>query len=147
MSAQMILDEEEQRCIRHLAQWFEEGRTNYVQRDWVIGELNIDPEKYEPLIKKLEAHGIVENVQSTAGGVGVLFIISPYAVQVARQMDRAAEQAAAGQDIVGQLQARARRKPWMAGVIVVFLILALLVPLINSLWELMERISSAVRSH
>jgi type VI protein secretion system component VasF len=67
-----------------------------------------------------------------------------YSEQLVRQLDEQIEneKRVAPPDIVEQLKARARRNPLTAWLIIVFLILALLIPLLNSLWELLGKIMS-----
>jgi len=64
--------------------------------------------------------------------------------QIVRQIDKQVEneKRATPPDIVQQLQSRARQNPLTAWTIIIFITLALLVPLLNSLWELLEKIIS-----
>jgi hypothetical protein len=139
----VILNEKEQNCIRFLAKCFSENK-DFIQRDWAIEHMRVDDVTYETLIKKMEYIGAIENVISVMDkrGYGDSFRISAHAEELARQLDLEEQRTKASPDVVEQLKARAQRNPLTAWLIIIFLILALLVPLLNSLWELLEKIIS-----
>lgn len=135
----MILNKKEQNCIRFLAKCFSENKV-FIKRDWAIEHMRVDDVTYETLIRKMEHIGAIENVTNVMGkgGYGYSFRISAHAEELARQLQRTK----ASPDIVEQLKERAQRNPLTAWLIIMFLILALLVPLLNSLWELLGKIMS-----
>ncbi len=137
----MILNEEEQNCIRFLAKCFSDNKV-FIQRDWAIEQMRVDVNKYVTLIRTMEGLGAVYNVSNTSKGHASSFEISPKVLQLARQLDVEEQKAKAPPDVVEQLQARARQNPCLARLIIIFLILALLIPLLNSLWELLEKIAT-----
>ena len=138
----MILNEEEQNCIRFLAKCFAENRTLFIQRTWAMEQMEIDDDKYETLMRIMEEIGAIDRVSSSSSGYATAFQISPYVLQLQRELDLEEQKAKVPPDIVEQLEARVRQNPWTAGIIIIFLILALLIPLLNSLWELLEKIMS-----
>jgi len=135
----VILNKKEQNCIRFLAKCFSENKV-FIKRDWAIEHMRVDDVTYETLIRKMEHIGAIENVTNVMGkgGYGYSFRISAHAEELARQLQRTK----ASPDIVEQLKERAQRNPLTAWLIIMFLILALLVPLLNSLWELLGKIMS-----
>lgn len=137
----MILNEEEQNCIRFLAKCFSDNKV-YIQRDWAIEQMGVDGNKYVTLIRTMEGLSAVYNVTDTSKGHASSFEILPKVLQLQRELDLEEERTKAPPDIVEQLQARARQNPWIARLIVIFLILAMLIPLLNSLWELLEKIAT-----
>ena len=139
----MILNEKEQNCIRFLAKCFSENKV-FIKRDWAIEHMRVDDITYETLIRKMEYIGAIENATNVMGkgGYGYSFRISAHAEELARQLDLEEQRTKASPDIVEQLKERAQRNPLTAWLIIMFLILALLVPLLNSLWELLGKIMS-----
>ena len=138
----MILNEEEQNCIRFLAKCFSDNKV-YIQRDWAIEQMGVDGNKYVTLIRTMEGLSAVYNVTDTSKGHASSFEILPKVLQLQRELDLEEERTKAPPDIVEQLKARARRNPLTAWLIIVFLAFALLVPLINQLWEFIDKIVKA----
>ena len=110
-------------------------------------ELRVDANKYEILIKKMEHLGVVEDVQTVMGegGYAVFFRPSAYAISLSREIEIEQQEEGAPPDIIEQLRKRVRQNPWTAWPIIVFLLLALLIPMLNSLLELLGKIVNFFR--
>lgn len=137
----MILSEEEIKCVQQVAKWFEENK-DFVGRKEAMKQLRVNDSKYDILIKKMEHIGVVEDVESVMGdrGYGKLFRPSASAQELWREIKADMQKEAAPPDIIEQLKRRARQNPLTAWVIIIFLILALLIPMLNSLVELIRKI-------
>lgn len=137
----MTLNEQEKNCIRFLSKCLSINKIR-IERDWAIKQMGINDITYEILIKKMKDIGAIEKVVNVIdkNGHSHLFHISTRAEELARQLDLEEQQTKASLDIVEQLKNRAQRNPLTAWIIIIFLILALLVPLLNSLWELLQKI-------
>jgi hypothetical protein len=132
----MILNEKEQRALRTIAKWFKENKSS-IDRDEAIKELGVDDTKYETLIKMMERLGVVKDVSSAAGErYAKHFEPTAYAEILARDIQNEQKKAP---DIVEQLKTRIQQNPWTAWPVVIFIVLALLVPLINQLWDLITK--------
>ena len=136
----MNLNNEESALVVQLAKWFSEGRTSFLQRPWVQEQLKYDDLKYNVLIKTMEGIGTIEQVTSTSSGYASLFLISPNALQYARQIEKQQQNSLASPDIIEQIKTHVRKNPWTAWPIIVFIVLSLLIPFLNSLVELIEKI-------
>lgn len=142
----MILNEKEQRVLRRISKWYREGK-NDIDRDSAIAELQISDSEYNTIMLLMQDIGAIEakhGFPHEPNYVALDFTPLCHSEQLVRQMDTAIEienkKRAAPPDIVEQLESRARQNPWTARLIIMFLILALLIPLLNSLWELLEKL-------
>jgi hypothetical protein len=132
----MNLTKEEIKFIDTAAKWFKENK-NCIYRDEAMDELGIDDNTYETLIKKMELMGIVKDVSSAAGeGYAVSFEPTARAEILAREIE--AKQTVPP-DIIEQLKTRIRQNPWTAWPVIIFIVLAVLIPVINQSWELVTK--------
>lgn len=142
----MILNEKEQRVLRTIAKWYKEGK-NDIDRNSAMAELQISDSEYNTIMPFMESIGAIEakhGLPHEPNYVALDFTPLCQSEQRVRQIDEQieSEKRAAPPDIVQQLESRVRQNPWTAGIIIIFLILALLIPLLNSLWELLEKIAT-----
>lgn len=137
----MILSKEEIKCVQQVAKWFEENKS-IVGRKEAIKALRVEDDKYEIIIKKMEHIGVVEDVINVMGekGYATSFRPSAYAQELWQEIEADMQKEAAPPDIIEQLKRRARQNPLTAWVIIIFLLLALLIPMLNSLVELLSKI-------
>lgn len=135
----MILTKEEIKCVQTIAKWFKENKT-LINRSDAKKELGVDDATYEVLIKRMEFIGAVEKVLSTSGGYAAYFRPSAYAVELAGEIELETKREKAPPDLLEQFKTRVRRNPKTAWPLIVVVALALLIPLINSLIELIEKI-------
>lgn len=137
----MILSKEEIRCVQQVAKWFEENK-DFIGRKETMEQLRVDDNKYDTLIKKMEHIGVVEDVENVMGdrGYATSFRPSAYAQELWREIEADMQKEPAPPDIIEQLKRRARQNPLTAWVIIIFLVLALLLPMLNSLVELISKI-------
>lgn len=137
----MILSKEEIRCVQQVAKWFEENK-DFIGRKEAMEQLRVDGNKYDTLIKKMEHIGVVEDVENVMGdrGYATSFRPSAYAQELWREIEADMQKEPAPPDIIEQLKRRARQNPLTAWVIIIFLVLALLLPMLNSLVELISKI-------
>ena len=143
----MRLNGKEQEVLRAIAKWYREGK-NDIDRTSATAELQISDSEYNTIMPLMENIGAIEakhGLLHEPNHVALDFTPLSYSEQLARQIDIQIEienkKRAAPPDIVEQLKVRARQNPWMAWAIIIFLILALLIPLLNFLWELLEKIT------
>jgi hypothetical protein len=139
----MEFDELEQRCIRFLAERFQNGTDHGVVRSpqEVIDALGLpDVPAYEMLMRTMESRGCIENLSNTNARFARCFTISPTAVQLARAIERSRQEAAAPRDIVADVEERARRHPKAAWVIIAVVALTALIVLANQLLELLQKL-------
>jgi len=142
----MILNEKEQEVLRTIAKWYREGK-NDIDRNSAIAELQITDSEYNTIMLLMEKYGAIEakhGLPHEPNYVALDFTPLCQSEQIVRQIDKQVEneKRATPPDIVQQLQSRARQNPLTAWTIIIFITLALLVPLLNSLWELLEKIIS-----
>jgi len=140
----MRLNEKEQQVLRTIAQWYSQGKTD-IGRNSAIAELQISDSEYNTimlLMQDIEAIEAKHGLPHEPNYVALDFTPLCRSDQLVRQIDEQIEsqRSATPPDIVQQLHSRARRNPLTAGIIIAFIILALLIPLLNSLWELLEKI-------
>jgi len=137
----MILSEEEINCVQQVAKWFEENK-DFIGRKEAMEQLRVKDSQYETLLKKMEHIGVVEDVESVMGdrGYATSFRPSAYAQELWRDIEADMQKEPAPPDIIEQLKRRARQDPLTAWVIIIFLVLALLIPMLNSLVELLSKI-------
>jgi hypothetical protein len=138
------LNGKEQGVLRTIAKWFKEGK-NDIDRNSAMTELQISDSEYNTIMPLMEDIGAIEakhGLPHEPNYVALDFTPLCRSEQLVRQLDEQIEneKRVAPPDIVEQLKARARRNPLTAWLIIIFLILALLIPLLNSLWELLEKI-------
>ena len=142
----MILNEKEQRVVRTIAKWYKEGK-NDIDRNSAMAELQISDSEYNTIMPFMEHIGAIEakhGLPHEPNHVALDFTPLCYSEQLVRQIDEQieSEKRAVPPDIVEQLKARVRQNPKTAWVLIIILSLALLIPLLNSLWELFEKIMS-----
>ena len=139
----MRFNEQEIKCIKLIAHWFEQNE-KLVNPEKAIKEMGIDNETYDVLMKKMEHIGAIEKDLHQIGNIRCFVSLHPSAraVELSREIEAEKKSMETPVDIVEQLKARARRNPLTAWLIIIFIIIALLVPLLNSLWELLEKIRS-----
>lgn len=140
----MSLNGKEQGVLRTIAKWYREGK-NDIDRNSAMTELQISDSEYNTIMLLMEYIGAIEakhGLPHEPNYVALDFTPLCYSEQLVRQLDEQIEneKRVAPPDIVEQLKARARRNPLTAWLIIIFLILALLVQLLNSLWELLGKI-------
>jgi hypothetical protein len=138
------LNGKEQGVLRTIAKWYREGK-NDIDRNSAMTELQISDSEYNTIMLLMEYIGAIEakhGLPHEPNYVALDFTPLCYSEQLVRQLDEQIEneKRVAPPDIVEQLKARARRNPLTAWLIIIFLILALLVQLLNSLWELLGKI-------
>jgi hypothetical protein len=139
----MLYNEKERQCVRFLARCLQDG-DKLVDKDKLKKALEVDDREYNSLIRQMEVADAIRDATTSSMGIIVVALeISPHVTQLARDLDREERIAQAPPDIVDKLQARARRHPWIARIIVTVLVLAIVVPLVNSIWELIEKIVGA----
>ncbi|MCX5632290.1 MAG: hypothetical protein NTW93_01220 [Phycisphaerae bacterium] len=142
----MILNEKEQRVLRIIAKWHREGK-NSIGRDPAIAELQISDSEYDTTMSLMEQIGAIKAMHGLPhepNCVALDFTPLCESEQLVRQIDKKIEdenkKRAVPPDIVEQLKTRVRQNPWTAWIIIIVLMLALLIPLINSLLELLKKI-------
>lgn len=137
----MIFSENEIDSIRKLAACFEEGQTRRMTREWAKEQLGLDDTGYDTIMRTMEKIGAIEKVDgSTRSGYATTFCISPYAVQLARQIAAQQQQAQVPPDIVDQFKQRLHRNPKTAIIVIIALGLAIFIPLLNSGIELVQKL-------
>ena len=134
----MRLSEDEVKCIRLFGKWFSENKSSVYQQ-LVMDELSLSHDKYVTLIKRMEHIGAIKNFDSTIG-YAIDFTISPYVVELVREIDDQMTNQTAQPDIVDQIKQRVRKNPWTAWLIIIFIVLSLLLPFLNSLLELISKL-------
>ena len=144
----MILNEKEQRVLRTIAKWYTEAKSD-IDRNSAMAELQISDSEYNTIMLLMQDIGAIEakhGLSHEPNYVALDFTPLCQSEQLLRQMDTEIEienkKRATPPDIVEQLKARVRQNPCTAWAIIIFLTLALLIPLLNSLWELLEKIMS-----
>jgi hypothetical protein len=142
----VILNEKEQTVLRTIAKYYGKGK-NDIDRHSAITELQISDSEYNTIMLLMENIGAIEakhGLPHEPNYVALDFTPLCYSEQLVREMDIDIQienkKRAVPPDIIEQLKARARRNPLTAWLIIVILILALLIPLLNSLWELLGKI-------
>ena len=137
----MIFNENEIDSIRKLAACFEEGQTRRMTREWAKEQLGLDDTGYDTIMRTMEKIGAIEKVEgSTRSGYATTFCISPNAVQLARQIAAQHQQAQVPPDIVAQFKQRLHRNPKTAIIVIIALGLAIFIPLLNILFEVLPKI-------
>jgi len=141
----VILNEKEQKVLRTIAKWYGEGK-NDIDRSSAITELQISDSEYNTIMLLMGNIGAIEakhGLPHEPNYVALDFTPLCHSEQLVRAMDIEIQienkKRAVPPDIIEQLKARARRNPLTAWLIIIILILALLIPLLNSLWELLEK--------
>lgn len=140
----MRLNGKEQGVLRTIAKWYREGK-NDIDRNSAMTELQISDSEYNTIMPLMEEIGAIEakhGLPHEPNYVALDFTPLCCSEQLVRQLDEQIEneKRVAPPDIVEQLKARARQNPLTAWLIIIILILVLLIPLLNSLWELLEKI-------
>ncbi|MCH9023585.1 MAG: hypothetical protein IID32_12610 [Planctomycetes bacterium] len=136
----MTFEDQEIECISLFSKWFSRNKDS-INRNEVIEELKLTDDQYETLIKKMEHYGAIENVRSVLGSTGyaVYFQISPYVTDLDQEIERKLNDTESPADIIDQLITRVRSNPWSAWPIIIFLLLALLIPFLNNFLELIRK--------
>ena len=142
----MILNEKEEKVLRTIAKWYGEGK-NDIDRNSAITELQISDSEYNTIMLLMENNGAIEakhGLPHEPNYVALDFTPLCYSEQLVRTMDIEIQienkKRAVPPDIIEQLKARARQNPRTAWPVIIFLVLALLIPLVNQFWELLARI-------
>lgn len=136
----MIFNENEIDCVKKLAAWFEEGRTRLMTREWAKEQLGLDDMGFDTIMRTMEDIRVIENVGSSSNGYAATFCVSPYAVQLARQIAAQQQQSQVPPDIVDQFKQRLHRNPKTAIIVIIGVVLAILIPLLNSGIELVQKL-------
>lgn len=141
----MRFNSDEIKCIKSLAALFEENK-NLVTRQQFTERFGFSDKQYEVLIRKMEHAGLVEKVISVMGPKGFACYFTPSAntVELAREIDHQT-QSDATPDIIDQLKQRIRRNPRTAWPLIAFLALAIVIPTLNHLFELILKILNFFR--
>ena len=140
----MILSEKETEFLQLLAKWFEEGKV-YVPCDVAMKEVGVDEKRYDNLVRTMEELGAIEKVSSADQCYAVLVYPSAKAVQLVREIDLEKQKMATPPDIVEQLKVRVRQNPCTAWPVIIFIALALFIPMLNNLFELINKIIDLFR--
>lgn len=111
----MLLTDQEEKCIQTLAQWFEDGETE-VQGSHAVERMGLTWDAFNTLMRKMHHFGAVEVRLGLDEGSVDVFQVSPYAVQLARELDA---EASIAPDFVEQIQRRLRRHPVAGWLIVI----------------------------
>lgn len=137
----MIFNQNEIDCIKKLAACFEEGQTRRMTREWAKEQLGLDDTGYDTIMRTMETIGAIEKVDgSTRSGYATTFCISSYSVQLARQIAAQQQQSQVPPDIVDQFKQRLHRNPKTAIIVIIGVVLAILIPLLNSGIELVQKL-------
>ncbi len=131
----MIFNEQEIKFLKLIAKWFEENK-HTVTREEAIKESRVKGDIYEVLVQKMLHEGAIDKIESNSRDERYAqFTPLARAVELLREIE-----AEAAVDIMEQLKKRIRQNPRTAWPVIIFLVLALSIPLVNQLWELLERI-------
>jgi len=129
----MTLSEPEQKMIHWLAGRFERNDRR-LRKDRAAQELEMDEGECEVIIRRMDAIGAVEELQPTS--TTMWFVPTSYAVDLSREIKEHREEKP---DFVDQIQRRVNQNPFLATIIIVFLILSFAAPLYPVVVDLLER--------
>lgn len=87
----------------------------------------------------MENFGAVEDITSLSSGYASMFKISPNVLQIVREIE-SNQDSQETPDIIEQIKSRVKANPWTAWRIIVFITLSLLIPFVNNLLGLIEKI-------
>ncbi|RKY07934.1 MAG: hypothetical protein DRP66_05625 [Planctomycetota bacterium] len=137
----MKYNETEIRCIRILAQWFEDGR-DMMNKPEALKAFAISEPEYSRLMRKLELCGAFDHV---LGGqspreFALDFIPGPGCVEILHEIETQQQQSQVPPDIVDQFKQRLHRNPKTAIIVIIVVVLAILLPLLNSGIELIQKL-------
>ncbi|MFC1601601.1 hypothetical protein ACFL34_04555 [Candidatus Sumerlaeota bacterium] len=104
-----------------------------------------DTAKYEVLMKRMDAIGALALMSGTNMCAATTINPGPHARDILHEARAYQKAEGAAPDIIDQMRDRARRNPVIAGVIIVVLVLAIVIPLVNSAWELIEKVLKVVK--
>ena len=110
-----MLSDDEVKWVRQIAEWFEEGR-QWVPREDAMSAMELEEvRRYEPLIKRMEAIGAIDEVRGTDQSYATSFAPSSCSVDLVREIElrekTAAEAAATAPDFVDQIKTQFRTNP------------------------------------
>jgi hypothetical protein len=131
-------------CLRVIARWFLESKTLMFRNAQTLNELGVGEKEFSPIMRTLEQFGAVSLGHVDDGEVHT-FQPLPGSLQVLREVESKEQAAKDPPDIVAQLQARARRNPWTARLIVVVLVLTAVCSIADSVTALIARIMEWIK--
>lgn len=134
----MWLSSDEERVLRFVAHCFEKNE-RYIYSSESYENVGMDHQQFQVALKRLMAFGAV----GLADDLGDEIVVTPLArsVDLVRDLDRRREEAASVRpDLIEQIKMAARKNPWIAGIIILVLVLTALSSLANNLWNLVAKI-------
>ncbi len=132
-----MVNDEEAQCIRTLATWFEDGETK-LHGSEARERMGLGWETFNTLIRKMHHLGAAEIVLGLDEDPVDLFRVSPYAIELARELDARARESSIPPDFVDQIQKRLRRHPVVGLVVVIVVAGAVVVGLLANLLSVLE---------
>ena len=136
-------NEDETHLIKLLAEHSGGARYEFIDDDELAHRSGLSSDRFHTALKALEGRGLIEERAMSGGSGKPSLAPAPRVLDLHREIQarheaqRKAEQQPP--DIVAQLQARARRHPVWARVIIVGLVAALVLPAIAALVTIIER--------
>ena len=134
-----ILRGAEIECAKRLAELFERGESVWRNHGkWE--ELSLTAENYESVLDTMVGLGAIGNTSDLMGSRFRWFTITPIAVQVAREIEKAEKEEQKGIDIVEQITKKARSSNTLAWGIIAFFVLVGLLNMIGTIIIILQNL-------